>query len=110
MFKVTLASHGYTVVAKGTVPVFVEDLQHESQVYRRLTPIQGVCVPVCLGNINLVYPYYYDVGVRIVHMMFLSWAGEFLGPYNIPAGRDQHDMRQELVFSIRAIHRAGVLP
>ena len=110
LFKVTLASHGYTVVAKGTVPVFVEDLRHESQVYRRLMPIQGLCIPVCLGNIDLVYPYYYVVGVRIVHMMFLSWAGEeFLGPDNIPAGRDQHEITQELIFSIRAIHRAGVL-
>ena len=34
LFKVTLASHGYTIVAKGTVRAFVKDLQHEADVYR----------------------------------------------------------------------------
>ena len=28
LFKMTLASHGYTFVGKGTVPVFVRDLKH----------------------------------------------------------------------------------
>jgi hypothetical protein len=30
MFKVTLGAYGYTVIAKGTVLAFVEDLQHEA--------------------------------------------------------------------------------
>ncbi len=35
---------------------------------------QGKYVPVCLGSIDLVLPYYYDSGVY-VHFMFYSWAG-----------------------------------
>jgi hypothetical protein len=36
LFKITLASHGYTFVGKGTVEAFVPDLRHEGQVYERL--------------------------------------------------------------------------
>lgn len=31
-------------------------------------------VPVCLGTIDLVLPYYHN-GSKIVHMLFLSWGG-----------------------------------
>lgn len=41
--------------------------------YNRLQPIQGKYIPVCLGTIGLVRPYYYDSGVYM-HFMFLSWA------------------------------------
>lgn len=76
LFKITLSSHGYTVVAKGTVPAFVQDLRHEAEVYRRLQAIQGIYMPICLRAADLVYPYYYDFRVRIVHIIFLSWGGE----------------------------------
>ena len=29
-----------------------------------------------LGNISLVKPYFLDIGVRIIHMLLMSWAGE----------------------------------
>jgi hypothetical protein len=76
LFKITLAAHGYTLVAKGTVEAFVPDLRHEGRVYRRLERIQGKAVPVCLGNIDLVKMYYLDLDVEIVHMLLMSWAGE----------------------------------
>ncbi|KAI9832126.1 MAG: hypothetical protein M1826_002455, partial [Phylliscum demangeonii] len=79
LFKITLASHGYTFVAKGTIDVFVEDLQHEGDVYqRRLDRLQGHAVPVYLGNIDLIQSFSHDHGVRIVHMLLLSWAGDDL--------------------------------
>ncbi|KAI9808342.1 MAG: hypothetical protein M1826_004355 [Phylliscum demangeonii] len=78
LFKITLASQGYTFVVKGTVEVFVEDLQHEGYVYQsRLCRFQGCAVPVYLGNIDLGKPDLHDVGVRIIHML-LSWAGKDL--------------------------------
>ncbi|KAI9670773.1 MAG: hypothetical protein M1817_003884 [Caeruleum heppii] len=76
LFRITLASHGYTFVAKGTVKAFVSDLKHEGMMYRKLGNLQGEAVPVYLGNIDLDYCYYLDVGVRIVHMVLMSWAGE----------------------------------
>ncbi|KAJ2894395.1 hypothetical protein MKZ38_007561 [Zalerion maritima] len=74
LFKVRLSSHGYTLVAKGMESLDHALLQHENKMYDRLQVIQGKHIPVCLGNINLVLPYYYDSGVY-VHFMFLSWAG-----------------------------------
>ncbi|KJK88393.1 hypothetical protein H633G_07733 [Metarhizium anisopliae BRIP 53284] len=75
LFKVRLTSHGYTLVAKGVEGLDLACLQHENDMYDRLQPIQGKYVPVCLGTIGLVRPYYYDSGVYM-HFMFLSWAGQ----------------------------------
>ena len=76
LFRITLAAHGYTLVAKGTVSAFVPDLRHKGRVYRRLERIQGEAMPVCLGNIDLVMLYGLDLDVEIVHMLLMSWAGE----------------------------------
>jgi len=108
LFRVTLSSHGYTFVAKGTVPTFREDLRHEAAIYQQLRPLQGECVPVYLGAIDLDHPYYYDVGVRVVHMMFLSWAGETLNDGNATEDM-KRDWNRELGRSVQAIHDAGVL-
>lgn len=75
LFKLTLASHGYTLVGKGTVRAFIPDLCHEGRVYGRLRKLQGTCVPVCLGSLDCIYPYEYDIGVEIVHFLLLSWGG-----------------------------------
>jgi hypothetical protein len=109
MFKVTLTSHGYTVAAKGTVLAFVQDLKYESKVYDRLRSVQGHYVPVCLGNIDLKRPYFYDVGVRIVHMMLLSWAGEQFDRIDRSSINNRRLLREDAARSIRAIHNLGVL-
>jgi len=75
LFKITLASYGYTFVGKGTRDVFVPDLKHEGRMYDRLQSIQGKMIPVYLGNINLDRPWR-DLGVRIIHMLLMSWGGE----------------------------------
>lgn len=90
LFKVTLTSHGYTVVGNGTVQAFVKDLRHEAEVYRRLTTVQGVHVPIWLGSIDLdQQTYYYQAGIRIVHLMILSWAGECLYSYNYNGSKNK---------------------
>ena len=76
LFRLTLESYGYAFVAKGTVTAFKAKLKHEGLVYRHLDEVQGELIPVYLGNISLVRPYFLDIGVRIVHMLFMSWAGE----------------------------------
>ena len=78
LFKLTLTSYGYTIVGKGTVRAFVPDLYHEGRIYKRLRQHQGRVVPVCLGNVDCIQPYYYDFGVRIIHFLLLSWGGEAL--------------------------------
>jgi len=72
LFQVTLASHGYVFVSKGTMQAFVPDLRHEKDVYRRLTKLQGAVVSMCLGNIDLTEWYNLDVKVEILHMLLLS--------------------------------------
>jgi hypothetical protein len=109
LFKVRLTSHGYTVVAKGTVRAFVEDLHYGRQTYARLRAEQGEFVPVCLGNIDLFRPYIYDVGVRIIQMMILSWAGESFDESTSGQAVDSHGRTQGLIRSLEAIHRQGVL-
>ncbi|KAI1401858.1 hypothetical protein F4819DRAFT_311567 [Hypoxylon fuscum] len=74
LFKVRLTSHGYTLIAKGVVPHNLKHLQHENKIYDYLRPIQGKHVPVCLGMITLVTPYFHYGIFR--YFMFLSWAGE----------------------------------
>jgi hypothetical protein len=76
LFRLLLELHGYTFVAKGTVTVFKAKLKHESSIYRKLNDVQGELIPVYLGNITLVCPYFLDFNVRIVHMLLISWAGE----------------------------------
>ncbi|KAG9228078.1 hypothetical protein BJ875DRAFT_390182, partial [Amylocarpus encephaloides] len=76
LFRLTLERYGYTFVAKGTVTAFEVKLKHEGLVYRHLDEVQGDLIPVYLGNISLLCPYFLDFGVRIVHMLLMSWAGE----------------------------------
>ncbi|APA10236.1 hypothetical protein sscle_06g050060 [Sclerotinia sclerotiorum 1980 UF-70] len=108
LFKITLTSHGYTVVAKGTVAAFIKDLEHEHQVYQRLLAIQGIRVPVCLGSINLAHPYYYDIGVQIVHMIILSWAGEKLDRDMILKHMNQKRLDILVTQSVEEVHHAGI--
>ena len=108
LFKVTLPSHGYTVVAKGTILAFVQDLRHEAEVYRRLTSIQGVHIPIFLGSLELQTPFYYDAGVLIMYLMLLSWSGECLGHKTLE-GIDRPTWKSDLVSAVDAIHAAGVV-
>lgn len=99
----TLASHGYIFVGKGTVPVFVRDLKHEGRIYQKLERVQGVSVPVYLGNIDLIHRYFYDVGVRIVHMLLMSWAGE------VAEDGDTADLKGEVQRSVQDICNERVI-
>jgi hypothetical protein len=63
LFKVRLSSHGYTLVAKGMKKAHRKHLLHESNVYNHLRSIQGSCIPVSLGIVDLELPYYYDTGI-----------------------------------------------
>lgn len=74
LFKVRLSSNGYTLVAKGMKNPDRKHLLHERKVYYHLRPLQGSCIPVSLGIVDLKLPYYYDAGIY-VSMLFLSWAG-----------------------------------
>ncbi|ESZ92180.1 kinase domain-containing protein [Sclerotinia borealis F-4128] len=109
LFKITLTSHGYTVVAKGTVRAFAKDLRHECKIYEHLKKIQGVYIPICFGSINLIHPYHYDIGVQIVHMMILSWAGERWDKCKVVKEMSQECVNTMVMQTIQQIHHAGIL-
>ncbi|KAF2257935.1 hypothetical protein CC78DRAFT_505484 [Lojkania enalia] len=107
LFRVRLKSHGYAVAAKCTPIDFVHRLEHEATVYDVLRPIQGIHVPVHLGNVDLESPYYYEGICELVHMMFLSFGGELISKHltheNIAYVSQLADC------SAQAIHDLGVL-
>ena len=109
IFQITLLEYGYTFIGKGTVPEFVEDLEYEAAVYtERLQGLQGSCVPVCLGTVNLRElgrTYYYDFRVDIIFLVLLSWAGKSL----VVAKGHRALLKKELVRSVRALHAKGVV-
>ncbi|KAM4065625.1 hypothetical protein HRG_010646 [Hirsutella rhossiliensis] len=106
LFKVRLSSHGYTLVAKGVEGLDFACLQREQDIYDRLRPIQGKHIPVCLGTIDLVLPYYYNCGVY-VHFMFLSWAGQPL--HRSPEQLAKMDVDTAVGTIFKALHRLHVL-
>ncbi|KAL8828634.1 MAG: hypothetical protein Q9170_006522 [Blastenia crenularia] len=77
LFKLSLAEHGYTFVGKATIDRYVPYLQHEGRIYDRLRKLQGQSIPVCLGNIDLATPWY-GIGGTLVHMLLMSYGGEYL--------------------------------
>ena len=98
IFKLTLESHGYTMIGKGTPPHYVPDLRHEKAVYSHLHEIQGTTIPVCLGAIDSPRRYFYDVDVDIYHWLLMSFAGKSLDWGEFEACKPTRDaMRNQLV-------------
>ncbi len=106
LFRLALDSFGYTFVAKGTVKAFIPNLKHEGQVYRHLAKVQGELIPVYLGNISLTKPYFFDFGVRIVHMLLMSWAGEQAQECSMSS--ISRDMNEEINQAVTKMLECGV--
>ncbi|KAK5146187.1 hypothetical protein LTR04_001103 [Oleoguttula sp. CCFEE 6159] len=106
LFKIRLSSHGYTFVAKAMEETNLAYLRHENRVYDHIRPLQGMCVPVCLGAVDLELPYYYDCGVY-VRMLFLSWAGRPVFDY-MNRDRKEH-LLDKLTEALQALHKLQVL-
>ena len=103
LFRLVLRPYGYTFVGKGTVSMFIPDLLHEGRVYQRLERLQGLVVPVYLGNINLIQYYFLDSGVYIVHMMLMSWGGEEADEADVP------NIEEEVKRSFVEVRQEGVV-
>ncbi|KAI1119908.1 hypothetical protein F5Y10DRAFT_146051 [Nemania abortiva] len=106
LFKIRLSSHGYTLVAKGVEEDHIPRLQHERKVYDKLRTIQGKYVPVCLGEVDLVLPYYYDGGV-FVRLLFLGWAGRPL--FDLPSQADKNAVIDAVCVAFKAVHHLRIL-
>ena len=108
LFKITLTSHGYTFVAKGTVERSRPKLLYEGNIYEhRLFPVQSSATPIYLGNVDLVRPYLYDVKVKICHMLMLSWGGKSLHQSVPPIPPSILEQQKKL--SLQAISQLGII-
>ncbi|OJD26199.1 hypothetical protein ACJ73_02430 [Blastomyces percursus] len=106
LFKITLWSHGYTFVGKGSPIEFVDSLKNEEVVYSRLTPIQGTFVPVLLGSLRLHRPFSYDGIAEIVHLICMGFSGRTLAR---PHALNRCQIIRQAEMSLQAIHSLGVL-
>ncbi|KAF2105268.1 hypothetical protein BDV96DRAFT_592779 [Lophiotrema nucula] len=106
-FRIRLKSHGYAVAAKCFPIESVRRFRHEATVYGRLRSIQGIHVPVHLGNIDLKTPYYYEGICELVHVMFLSFGGTPISKHLTPENRAVVTSLAHC--SAQAIHNLGVL-
>ncbi|RSM01112.1 hypothetical protein CEP52_008753 [Fusarium oligoseptatum] len=105
LFKFRLSSHGYTLVAKGVEGMDTEELLHESKIYSHLRDLQGEFIPVCLGVIDLITPYYFDCGVY-TDFMFLSYGGRSV----LKELKEVNpDVVNEILAALGRIHQHGVL-
>ncbi|KAL5589606.1 hypothetical protein FOVSG1_011473 [Fusarium oxysporum f. sp. vasinfectum] len=94
LFKLCLSLRGYTLVAKGVEAMDARHLRHENKMYDHVWSLQGTFVPVCLGIVDLIKPYYFDSGVY-VHFLLLSYGGR-------PVLREMKEVRPNVVDQIIA--------
>ena len=105
IFKLTLESHGYTMIGKGTPPHYVADLRTEKAVYDRLHEIQGTVIPVCLGAIYSPRRYFYDIDVPIFYWLLMSHAGKSLNPAEFEARKPSVDAMYKKLMQCGIAHR-----
>ncbi|KAM3505791.1 hypothetical protein MY11210_007830 [Beauveria gryllotalpidicola] len=99
LFKLEMASLGYTFVGKGTTSVNPSHLTHEGKIYRKLSNLQGYIIPVHLGMVSLDPGYLLPGGARVTHMMLMSWAG------HVASSKRKSEANR----SIQTIYKNGVV-
>ncbi|POS80747.1 hypothetical protein DHEL01_v200834 [Diaporthe helianthi] len=120
IIKLHLKSHGYTVIAKAFQAEDLHKMRRESVMYDRLKHLQGECVPVCLGMIELPAEKSIIRYGDFVGLLLMSWAGwgmsewSRLGIRGVGKGGDiDRSFVRALTTEVRnalvKIHRAGVL-
>lgn len=94
LFRITLVSHGYTFVGKGTVVQLVPMLRKEARIYDRLEEVQGKAVPVCLGSVDLPRIFWLTITVAIEHGLLLSYGGEEAWRCGLEQKRFDYEMKR----------------
>ena len=96
-------------MAKGTVKALVSDISYEVKTYQHLQTLQGTAIPICFAYVILRHGYHLDLGVKISHMLLLSWGGETISKDS--AGglkrRSQSGRRQDCKSALERREAAG---
>lgn len=100
IFRITLTSHGYTLIGKATQMSTVKQLKREKEAYLILRKMQGRKVPVLLGDLYFTKPWSLsseDVGSHsgseMVYMLLLSHAGRPIWGYET-GGHNKKEIRK----------------
>lgn len=72
---VKLRFHGYTILGKAFPNEDLSTLHREARVYHRLRHLQGGCVPVCLGTIELLDQSLWHFGWDFTSLLLLGFGG-----------------------------------
>lgn len=75
LLKITIPEYGYTLVAKGVEAGNKDVLVREAWFYSFGSSLQGIRIPVHLGNIELAVLYPLQSLVFVKYMMLMSWGG-----------------------------------
>ncbi|KAI9776298.1 MAG: hypothetical protein M1839_000459 [Geoglossum umbratile] len=102
IFKLTLTAYGYTIIGKGTMKINSPSIRYERSVYDHLSSIQGKHIPVCLGYTSLVWPYAYDINIKISDFLLLSFVRE-------DSLYDHNEGQYKDTKALEQIHNAGVI-
>ncbi|PTB60136.1 hypothetical protein M431DRAFT_71632 [Trichoderma harzianum CBS 226.95] len=104
LFKMRLTSHGYTFIAKaGKNSAY---LWSEKFVYDQMANLQGRCIPVCIGMMELIKPRRHN-NRALKDLLLLSWAGRpFL---NCSKQVTKEQIARMMEMGIEAIHKVGVV-
>jgi hypothetical protein len=118
LFRFTLPEYGYTFVAKGFEGDGVERAQNEARVYGKLRDLQGIDIPVFLGDVDLGTERLFDddgLDQPLRHIVFLSFGGGMaFDRKRQPCGPDQKLFDQDafnrqLLSAVKKVHRRGVV-
>ena len=80
-------------------------LRNEHQMYNQLQSLQGICIPVCLGIIDLIKPYYYNTGAY-GHFMLMSYGGR---PILKELPEPKPDVVEKVIAALERLHQHQVL-
>ncbi|KAL6854712.1 hypothetical protein ACO1O0_005837 [Amphichorda felina] len=108
LFQITLLQFGYTFIAKGVTGGRLPELEREVAVYEKLRPLQGHHIPVCLGSVDLKslgQVFFYDIDVRIIHFILLSYAGTEV---KVVAGDSKTYIIDAVTSILETMHGLGV--
>lgn len=113
LFKIELLSHGYVFVAKACIDLLADSFRNEGRVYQRLADLQGDLIPVYLGNMDMINPWW-AAHYEFRHMLLMSHAGQPIDEGNSEADVEAFaeayvDRCRERGVYNKDLHRGNVL-
>lgn len=118
MIILRLCSSGHVLLAKAFIPSKLKLMHREARFYARLSHLQGQCIPVCMGTIELNEVLGYD-GNIFTGLLLLGSAGRgmerwrHIGKGLGDGGESDRAFVRTLTIEVRKalaeIHKAGVL-